>query len=73
MTSKTYHVPGISCGHCTATIEKELKFVEGVSAVQAEIASKRVTVEVESNAVLAEVESTLAEIGYPVAPAVALS
>ena len=72
MTTKTYLVPGISCGHCTATIEKELKFVDGVTTVQAEIESKRVTVQVENSDVLAEVESMLTEIGYPAAPAVQL-
>ena len=30
MTTKTYLVPNISCGHCTATIERELKFVDGL-------------------------------------------
>lgn len=65
MTTKTYTVPNISCSHCTATIERELKFVAGVTAVKAEEASKRVTVEVETDAVLADVEAMLEDIGYP--------
>ena len=67
MTSKTYRVPAISCGHCTATIERELKFVEGLESVKAELDSKQVTVEVKSEDVLAEVEKMLEEIGYPAA------
>jgi copper chaperone len=67
MTTRTYNVPGISCGHCTATIERELKFVEGLERVKAEIGSKQVTVEVQGDDVLAEVEKMLAEIGYPAA------
>ena len=67
MSTKTYEVPGISCGHCTATIERELKFVEGVEDVKAELETKRVTVDVNSDDVLAEVEAMLAEIGYPAA------
>lgn len=65
MTTKTYHVPNISCGHCTATIERELKFVSGVGSVKAEQESKNVTVEVEDVGVLQSVEAMLVEIGYP--------
>ncbi|BAL99272.1 MULTISPECIES: heavy-metal-associated domain-containing protein [Caldilinea] len=67
MTTKTYHVPNISCGHCVATIERELKFVEGLKSVKAELDAKSVTVEVDADEVLAEVEKLLEEIGYPAA------
>ncbi|HHY57250.1 MAG TPA: heavy-metal-associated domain-containing protein [Chloroflexi bacterium] len=67
MITKTYSVPDISCGHCTATIERELKLVDGLESVQAELDSKLVTVEVQSEDVLAEVEKMLEEIGYPAA------
>ena len=65
MTTKTYHVPNISCGHCTATIERELKFVSGVDSVKAEQETKNVTVEVAEVGVLPSVEAMLVEIGYP--------
>jgi copper chaperone len=58
-------VPAISCGHCTATIERELKLVAGLQQVKAELATRQVTVEVENEAVLSAVEQTLIEIGYP--------
>ena len=67
MSTKTYEVPAISCGHCTATIERELKFVDGLESVKAELDSKHVTVEVQNDDVLAEVEKMLEEIGYPAA------
>ena len=67
MPTKTYTVPAISCGHCTATIERELQDVDGVESVKAEVESKHVTVEVENAGVLAEVEKLLEEIGYPAA------
>ena len=38
--TKTVHVPGISCGHCVMTIEKELDDLDGVEDVKAEHASK---------------------------------
>jgi len=65
MTTKTYIVPKISCSHCTHTIEKELGFVEGVESVHAEESTKKVTVHVNDTEVLADVEATLVEIGYP--------
>ncbi len=67
MTTKIYNVPDISCGHCTATIERELKLVDGLDSVKAELDTKQVTVEVENDGVLAEVEKMLEEIGYPAA------
>jgi len=44
MTNKTVKVPNISCGHCVATIEREVGRVEGVSSVKADRATKEVTV-----------------------------
>jgi copper chaperone len=61
----TYTVPAISCHHCTATIERELKMVPGVASVKAEMESKQVDVEVKDASVLAAVEAMLEEIGYP--------
>lgn len=65
--NKTYHIPNISCGHCTATIERELKALAGVKSVHADAESKNVAVEVDSEETLSEVESLLEEIGYPAA------
>lgn len=62
---KVFTVPNISCGHCVATIERELGFVEGVEFVRADQATKQVNVKVSEPVVLAAVEATLAEIGYP--------
>ena len=66
MTSKTYSVPAISCGHCVATIERELKDVTGVTAVKADL-NKTVVVQVDDPARWAAVEAMLVEIGYPAA------
>lgn len=63
--NKVFTVPNISCGHCVATIEKELSFVEGVEAVKANNETKQVSVDVTDPIVFSVVESTLAEIGYP--------
>ena len=65
MISKTYSIPNISCGHCTATIERELAPLDGVTKVNAQIEPKQVTVEVNNESILREVEKTLDEIGFP--------
>jgi copper chaperone len=65
MVSQTYLVSNISCSHCTHTIERELKLVEGVQSVKADEQSKHVTVGVDTPARLGAVEAMLVEIGYP--------
>lgn len=42
--TKTYTVPGMHCGHCRAAVSEELTSVQGVSAVEVDLARRRVTV-----------------------------
>jgi copper chaperone CopZ len=64
---KSIQVPNISCGHCTATIEREVSEVSGVRTVHADRATKNVTIEWEAPARWETIEATLSEIGYPAA------
>ncbi len=72
MTTKTFVVPGISCGHCTHTIETELADVAGVKSVKADETSKQVTVAFEAPATWDKIVETLNEINYPPANELAL-
>lgn len=72
MTSKTFVVPNISCGHCTHTIEMELSDLAGVEQVKADEASKQVTVTYGEPATWEQIVATLEEIDYPPANEVAL-
>ena len=65
MTTKTFVVPNISCGHCTNTIELELTDLSGVTSVNADQESKQVTVSWEEPATWDSIESLLVEINYP--------
>jgi copper chaperone len=65
MTTKTFEVPNISCGHCTNTIQMEVSEIEGVRSVTAEEETRQVTVEWEEPATWQEIESLLQEIEYP--------
>lgn len=65
MESRVVFVPGISCGHCVAAIERELKTLPGVIEVTGDPLDRRVTVSWESPAQWDEVVAVLAELGYP--------
>jgi len=67
MTTVTYSIPNISCGHCVHTIQTELADLEGVSVVVASHSAKNVEVTFESPASEEKIKSLLAEINYPVA------
>jgi copper ion binding protein len=65
MTTVTYTVPAISCGHCTRTIETEVGDLQGVQSVKAEIDSKKVTITFAEPASEEKIKALLAEINYP--------
>ena len=65
MTTVTYTVPAISCGHCTHTIETEVSDLQGVQSVKAEIDSKKVTITFDAPANEQAIKALLAEINYP--------
>lgn len=65
MTSLTFNVPNISCGHCVHTIQSELSELEGVEKVVASADSKQVSVTFDSPADETKIKALLAEINYP--------
>ena len=67
MTTVTYNVPGIHCGHCTHTIEMEVGEMDGVKSVKAELDTKNVTISFENPASEDKIKALLTEINYPVA------
>jgi len=65
MTEKTYSIPNISCGHCVATIEREVGALQGVDTVTGDVDGKQVTVACGDETGLSQWEEVLKEIGYP--------
>lgn len=65
MPERTVLVPTISCHHCTTTIERELREVDGVTEVTADPRTRRVSVRWEDPATWEEIADTLTDIGYP--------
>jgi copper chaperone len=66
MSSKTFEVPNISCGHCVMTIKNEVSDLEGVTKVEASRDTRMVTVEWnEPPASWDKIKALLEEINYP--------
>jgi len=65
MTTVTYTVPAISCGHCTHTIETEVSEMKGVQSVTADQATKKVQITFDAPASEDKIKALLAEINYP--------
>ncbi len=40
----TYTVPGMTCGHCEASVKEELSALQGVESVDVDLKTKLVTV-----------------------------
>ena len=64
MATSTYTVTGMTCGHCVSAVTEEVSAVPGVTAVDVDLASGRLTVTsdtpVDDDAVRAAVD----EAGY---------
>jgi copper chaperone len=67
MTTVTYSIPNISCGHCVHTIQTELADVTGVQTVKASQDTKMVEIVFDAPASEEKIKMLLAEINYPVA------
>ena len=65
MTTVTYTVPAIHCGHCTHTIETEVGELEGIQSVKAHESTKKVEITFDQPASEQTIKALLAEINYP--------
>jgi copper ion binding protein len=62
----TYTVSGMTCDHCVASVRDEVGRVDGVTAVDVELATGTVTVESERPVDPAAVAAAVDEAGYEV-------
>ncbi|MBX6766393.1 MAG: heavy-metal-associated domain-containing protein [Actinomadura rubrobrunea] len=62
----TYTVTGMTCGHCVSSVKEEVGQIDGVTAVDVDLASGRVTVTGESPIDDAKVRAAVEEAGYEV-------
>ena len=68
MIEKTLDVEGMSCAHCKAAVEGELRALPGIEKADADVARGNVEVRYdESKVVTEDLERAIEEAGYTVA------
>ena len=67
MTTDTYTVSGMTCGHCVSSVTEEVSGLPGVTDVQVELDSGRVTVTSDAPLTEDEVRAAVEEAGYSLA------
>ncbi len=67
MSTETYTVTGMTCGHCVSSVTEEVSELSGVTDVQVELETGRVTVTSDSPVGEDEVRAAVEEAGYSLA------
>ncbi len=63
MTTQTYAVTGMTCGHCAAAISEEVSAIDHVTAVTVDHTSGRMDVTTDAKIDFAEISAAVAEAG----------
>lgn len=64
--TKTMQIEGMTCGHCTASVEKALRAVPGVTDVKVDLASKSAVVTAEDGVANDVLAAAVDGIGFDV-------
>jgi copper chaperone len=67
MSTETYTVTGMTCGHCVSSVTEEVSELPGVTDVQVELESGRVVVTSEQPLGADAVRGAVEEAGYTLA------
>jgi len=67
MTTSTYTVSGMTCGHCVNAVSGEIGALPGVTSVDVDLATGLVTVTSEQPLDAAAVRAAVDEAGYALA------
>ena len=67
MSTATYTVTGMTCGHCVSAVTEEVSQVPGVTAVDVDLESGGLTVTSEAPVDDSAVRAAVEEAGYEVA------
>jgi copper chaperone len=67
MTTSTYQVTGMTCSHCVSAVTAEVSQVPGVTKVEIDLASGRLTVAAEGPLDESVVAAAVDEAGYQLA------
>ena len=64
MTTTTFLVPGMTCGHCKGAVTDELSKINGVTHVDVDLDSKKVTIESEADVEWQIIVGAVDEAGF---------
>jgi copper ion binding protein len=64
MATQTYEVKGMTCGHCVSAVSTEIGKLDGVTAVDVDLDSGRVTVTSDADVDPGAVREAVDEAGY---------
>ncbi len=67
MTTSTFTVDGMTCGHCVASVTEELSRLAGVTGVEVDLATGRVELSSDADVDAADIARAVDEAGYAVA------
>ena len=67
MSTSTYTVSGMTCGHCIASVTEEIGEIDGVQEVAADLASGQVVVTSDGPVDPADIRVAVEEAGYKLA------
>ena len=65
MTTVTYNIPAVHCGHCVHTIQMEVGDLDGVQSVKVNQDSKQAVIVFDAPATEDGIIALLKEINYP--------
>lgn len=63
---KTINIEGMSCGHCTSSVEKALRAIPGVTEASVDLASKTATIEAGNDVSDDILKKSITDIGFSV-------
>lgn len=69
MSTATYTVTGMTCGHCVSSVTEEVSEVAGVTDVQVDLESGRLTVTSDAPVEADNIRAAVEEAGYQVSDA----
>jgi copper ion binding protein len=64
MTTESYTVTGLTCDHCVRAVSAEVGAIDGVTGVDVDLASGRVTVTADREIETERVRDAVEEAGY---------
>jgi len=64
MTTATYSVSGMTCGHCVGSVSSQIRALPGVTDVAVDLASGAVTVVSDAAVPVEAVRAAVVEAGY---------